>query len=382
MALDAQTIAASAARPAAQLTRRDVARGLLAEPSREALAALPVLRRQLIDAGNPLSAAFWDSAAAILEKIAERSATVGDVQDWLEATGTEPAAMIGMVVWDEEADRSPGQAEVFDLLVNHLEGLLADGLIDPDALVVGAASALQHHRQLQEDWMMAPLPDGRTPMWLVLDEEDEELSAEWAVAEAESLDELREVLAELPARAVPEAELRAASAGIRTVMKTGQWPRDLLAACGGLNPHSLPADDTELWLTLAAGIVSPQDELPPVADRSDLADEDLTDDEQAMVALCTLEHFDWLAVTAALASGGPGTSADEIELGQYVREYDDDEDEDDIDDEADDELLDSMFLHVVGLWRVLGAVDDDDRLTALGWWGIPEATQRAWQPSS
>ncbi len=88
MVLDARTIAASAGRPATQLTRRDVARGLLAVPSRDALAALPVLRRQLIDAGNPLSAAFWDSSAAILERIAERSATVGDVQDWLEATGT------------------------------------------------------------------------------------------------------------------------------------------------------------------------------------------------------------------------------------------------------------------------------------------------------
>src|SRR5260370_14981368 len=126
-------MAGSAGRPTATRTRRDVARGLLAVPSREALAALPDLRRQLIDAGNPMSAAFWQSAEAILEKIAARTATVGDVQDWLEATGTEPAAMIGMVVWDAEADLTPPQSQVFNLLNQHPESLQAGGVTDPEA---------------------------------------------------------------------------------------------------------------------------------------------------------------------------------------------------------------------------------------------------------
>jgi hypothetical protein len=30
------------------------------------------------------------------------------------------------------------------------------------------------------------------------------------------------------------------------------------------------------------------------------------------------------------------------------------------------------------MWSVLGAIDEDDRLTALGWWGLPEAMRRAW----
>jgi hypothetical protein len=30
-------------------------------------------------------------------------------------------------------------------------------------------------------------------------------------------------------------------------------------------------------------------------------------------------------------------------------------------------------LPVTSLWQVLGAIDDDERLTALGWWGLPEA---------
>jgi hypothetical protein len=43
--------------------------------------------------------------------------------------------------------------------------------------------------------------------------------------------------------------------------------------------------------------------------------------------------------------------------------------------------MESLFLPVSSLWRVLGAIDDDERLTALGWWGLPEAMLRVWAPS-
>jgi hypothetical protein len=375
MALDAQAIAASAGRPPAALTRRDVARALLRTRAAEAAAALPDIRRQLIAAGNPFSATFWDGTAVALQKIADKSATVGEVQNWLEATGTEPAAVLGMLVWDEVAERSPLQAEIYELLVAHLEDLLAAGQIDPDALAAGDTAALQEHRRLQEAWMMAPLPDERVPMWTVLDESDEEFLAEWAEAEADALAELRENLSELPARPVPEPELHAACARVRRVLARPDWPRDLLAACGGVRPADLPADDAELWLRLAAGIVSPEDELPHTqAGNTESGDYDLSADEEAMVALCALDHYDWLAVATALASGGPGTAASADDLARFVSEYD----PDDIDDQAD--AAASMLLHAVELWRVLGAVDDDEVLTELGWWGIPEAVQRAWEP--
>ncbi len=387
MAIDAQKIAASSGKPADALTRRDVARALLEGGAGDAHAALPGLRRQLIAAGNPMSAAFWDSAAALTQKIADGSATVGEVQDWLETTGTEPAAIIGMFVWADLPDRTDLQNEMYGLLVAHLEDLLDRGLIDPDRLAAGGAAALREHRRLQEEWMMAGLPDGRVPMWVLTDEEDEEFLAEWDAAEAEALAELRGVLGELPERPVPEKDLRVACERIRETMRTPGWPRDLLAACGGVDPENLPADDAELWLTLAAGIVSPQDELPRAGDADDDEDDEddeeyeglqddyeLTDDEESMVALCALDHNDWLAAVSALARGGPGTPADADALARYVSDFD----PDDVDDQAD--AAAAMFLHAVGLWQVIGAVDDDDRLTRLGWWGIPEAVQRAWQP--
>jgi hypothetical protein len=391
VAIDAQKIAASSGRPAEALTRRDVARALLAGRAAEAQAALPGLRRQLIAAGNPMSAAFWDSAAALTQKIADGTATIGEVQDWLEATGTEPAAIIGMFVWEDQPDRTDLQNEMYGLLVAHLEDLLERGLIDPDRLAGGGAAALREHRRLQEEWMMAPLPDGRVPMWVLTDEEDEEFLAEWDAAEAEALAELRGVLGGLPERPVPKKDLRAACERIREAMKMPGWPRDLLAACGGVDPENLPADDAELWLRLAAGIVSPQDELARGADEDTEGDEDdedddgyedeefqgdyeLTADEESMVALCALDHNDWLAAVSALARGGPGTAADADALARYVSDFD----PDDADDQAD--AAAGMFQHAVGLWQAIGAVDDDERLTPLGWWGLPEAVQRAWQP--
>ena len=376
MSLDAQAIAASAGRPPEALTRRDVAHALLRTRAAEAGAALPEIRRQLIAAGNPLSAAFWDGTARTLRKIADTSATVGDVQGWLEATGTEPAKIIGMLVWDDMGERSELQTEIYDLLVAHLEELLAAGQTNPDALAAGDVAARREHRRRQEEWMMAPLPDGRVPMWTVLDESDDEFLAEWAEAEADALAELRDNLSELPGRPVPEADLHGAAARLRAVLRDGQphWPRDLLTACAGLGGAELPPGDADLWLQVAAGIVAPADELAgDQDDDADLVAGDLSDDEEAMVALCALDHYDWLAVGTALARGGPGTPASAADLARFVSEYDPEQ----VDDQAD--AAAGMFLHVVGLWRVLGALDDDDMLTRLGWWGIPEAVQRAWE---
>jgi hypothetical protein len=116
---------------------------------------------------------------------------------------------------------------------------------------------------------------------------------------------------------------------------------------------------------------------------------------------------------SALITGGPGTPASAADLARYVRDFDpgevngapdlagddqgeseDEEDEENVEDAApdyEDEDFDSgdfddfdelsiegLFLHVTAMWSVLGAIDEDDRLTPLGWWGLPEAMQRAW----
>ena len=56
-----------------------------------------------------------------------------------------------------------------------------------------------------------------------------------------------------------------------------------------------------------------------------------------------------------------------------------DDDEEWLDDDA--VAISAGLFTVVHLWKTLGAIDPEDRLTDLGWWGLPESLLRAWQPS-
>ena len=360
MTLDATALLAHAHRPAAELTRRDVARLMLSVPSTEALAAMPALRRELLAARNPLSAAFWESAESVLGRIARGTATVGEVHGWLEATGTEPTAIIGLHVWEEEPARTPLGHEMHDLLVAHLEERLAAGDIHPDQLLTADPVALRQYRALQERWLSSPLPDGRVPMDELLDEADEDLFAEWDAAEQAALDELRDILADVGGRPRPDRELAIACRNLRIALRRGGWPADLLRAGGGVDPNDLDSDDQQLWLQLAAGVIRPVDDPP---------DEIPLDDLSATA----LDHEEWLWAVEALARGGPGTSASAEDLARFTAGASDNGDGSD-----DCDVLADWFRPVVQLWQLLGALDERERLTALGWWGLPEALIQAW----
>ena len=397
--LEADRVADLAGRPLSALTRRDVALALLTAQPGEALGSLPGIRRGLLAAGNPLSAVFWRSAEAILHKINDGVATVGDVRTWLEATGTEPNGIIGLHVWDEMSERSQLAAEMHTRLVSHLEERLAAGETDPDLLAAADPAACQAYIELQERWMTSALPDGRVPMDVLLDEKDEEFLAEWDAADADALAATRGLLDRVGDRPLPADDLRRASARLRQDIARPGWPGALLIECSGLRPDELPADDTELWLRLAAGVASPQG--TDDWDAPDAGDGDADEAESELAAICAIDHFDWLAAITALAEGGPGTAASAADLAGYVRDYDpedpedpdggeygeepDDEDESFYlsgdDEEFDDLTMEGLFLPVASLWQVLGAIDDDERLTALGWWGLPEAMLRVWAPS-
>ena len=407
--LEANRVAEITGRPLGELRRRDVAIALLSVSPDDALGSLPGLRRALLAAGNPLSAPFWDSAETILQKIAQHEATFGDVHEWLEATGTEPTGIIGLHVWEEPAHRSALQEEMHTRQVSHLEERLAAGDIDPDKLALGDAEAKREYVVLQEQWMTTALPDGRIPMNVLLDEQEEAFLADWAAAEADALSTLRSLLTETGERPRPDDDLGTAAAKLRSDIARPGWPGQMLVSFSGRNSGSLPGDDAEMWLTLATSVASPQGDPMSEEDKQfaramewaeddDLAfggaEGDLDDDgdgepnemSAAMAAVCALDHDDWLAVMTALVSGGPGTPASAADLARYVRDYEpgkEDGPENDFDDDFGyddfDELsIEGLFLHVTAMWSVLGAIDADDRLTPLGWWGLPEAMQRAW----
>jgi hypothetical protein len=427
--LQADRVAELAHRPVAQLRRRDVAIALLTVAAEDALTSLPAIRRGLLAAGNPLSAPFWDSAEAILRKISGHDATFGDVHGWLEATGTEPTAIIGLHVWEEPDARSPLQEEMHARLVGYLEERVAAGEIHPDDLATENEEARREYLAVQERWMTTALPDGRVPMTVLLDEQDEAFLADWAAADAEARAALQSVLETVGERPLPTTDLSTAVTKLRADIAQPGWPGQMLVSFSGRTAEALPADADELWLTLAASVAAPQgdplseedkefaramewaeDEDLDFGDALNDADGDDEPDEMsaAIAAVCALDHFDWLAVMSALVTGGPGTPASAADLARYVRDFDPDKiiglslavsvEDDDFPDEDGgdgdsaeldptgfedyddfDELsIEGLFLHVTSMWSVLGAIDDDDRLTPLGWWGLPEAMRRAW----
>ncbi|MEQ4716732.1 hypothetical protein [Nonomuraea sp. B19D2] len=378
-------VCAHAGRPASAITRRDVARALLAVPSGVALVALPDLRRAMMSAGNPLSLPFWESAKATLGSIESGVATVGDVQRWVESTGTEPILMTpSYFVWPEEDERGPVAEEMFDRLVAHLEKRVEAGEIDPDALATGDQEARRAYEELQERWLGTPLPDGRVPGFAVNDEQDEELFAAWDEEEAFALEELRRIVAGLPKQPeLPAGELEQAAARLRELLAQPGYPANVLRACAGYDDAPMPDDDRELWLAVAAGIAGPVSDLSENADVleefADL-DRELSLEDATLANLCAIQHADWLAGVAALTRLGPGVLASPERIARLISESEDiDVDGQDVDDL---DAIEALFLSVVSLWGYLGIVDGREVLTPLGWWGLPKALERAWSPAA
>ncbi|MER6946349.1 hypothetical protein ABT294_20175 [Nonomuraea sp. NPDC000554] len=381
--MDLDFVCTHAGRPAPDLTRRDVARALLAVPSGVALVALPDLRRALLAMGNPLSSPFWESARAALSSIESGAATVGDVQRWAESTGSEPILMTpSYFVWPEEEERGPVAEEMFARLVAYLEERIDAGDVDPDALAGGDLPARRAYEELQEEWLSTPLPDGRVPGFAVNDEQDEELFAVWDEEEAFALSELRRIIGELPMQPdLPIGELRRAGTRLRELLGLPGYPANVLRACAGFDDQPMPDDDEELWLAVAAGITGPVSDLSEEGDTleefTDLEGE-LSYEDTVLANLCAIQHADWLAAVAALARLGPGVLASPERVARLIGESEDI----DVDEyEVDDLATESLFQPVVGLWAYLGIVNEDDVLTPLGWWGLPKALERAWSPA-
>ena len=289
-------------------------------------------------------------------------------------------------------------------LVSHLEERLAAGEIDPDLLAAADPAACQAYIELQERWMTSALPDGRVPMDVLLDEKDEEFLAEWDAADADALAATRALLDRVGDRPLPAEDLRRASARLRQDIARPGWPGALLIECSGLRPDELPADDTELWLRLAAGVASPQG-------TDDWGAPDAGDDDVRRGGKRARRHLRHRPFRLAggdhrarrgrsrhrRVSRRPGrrtcatttrrtpktrTAASPARRrARRLRRRRPDRFYLSEDDEYDDLTMESLFLPVTSLWQVLGAIDDDERLTALGWWGLPEAMLRVWAPT-
>lgn len=201
--------------------------------------------------------------------------------------------------------------------------------------------------------------------WL---EDDEDLLeatgdlASWQESETGSWEIVQEALADVD-RPRPQDDLTAAVQRLRAAPGAGDWRAGVLWAAAGFETEDPPSDDEEFWVELAAGVVSPRDPVPLDAER-----------ESAWAAL---EPADWTGAIVELVRGGVGQPAGADTILDLVVACPEVDNEDLT--EEDEEVLLAGFATVVELWQALGVVDADQRLTALGRWGLPEALQLAWQ---
>lgn len=222
--------------------------------------------------------------------------------------------------------------------------------------VYGWGTIPDQYGAVTEDDDGAGGPDVRTVM-----RHDGKIGAPWPEADSSWWNVVADALADVE-RSPDEHALRTAVARLRDLEDNDDWPYDLLWAAGGLDDGGLPDDDEQLWLTLAAGVVTPRGALPLDPDR-----------ERAWAAL---EPADFAGAVIELARAGPGQRADaetvltliegcpEIEGGDLAPE--------------DEELVLAGLEIVVELWTALDVLDSDRTLTALGRWGLPESLRAAW----
>lgn len=220
----------------------------------------------------------------------------------------------------------------------------------------------QYGRDTEDDEDEAPAepeaePEPSGTFWE--SEDDAAFAAAEDEARADALAVVEAALAPL-ARPVERAELARVAHELREYEGEDRYPYDLLWAATGGEP--LPGDDARLWIALAAAVVEPLGELPVEPD--------------VEAAWTALEPADWAAAVLELVRAGIGQHAEPSDLVRLITASPEIEGPELTDDDLD--MLELAFTPVVALWRVLRAVDDRSRLTALGCWGLPEALRAAW----
>ncbi len=202
------------------------------------------------------------------------------------------------------------------------------------------------------------------PDELEFDEElEEQWIAEWDQAEREAVELLRNALRQYRGQPQPAGELTDAAATVRARVRERGHPLDWVWQAADMSNDPAPDDDARLLIRLAAATISPREETGLDAEEESL--------------LMSLEHADWLGAIVSTVRDGPGANASPEALVDGIRHCPEVVSESGIDfDEASH--LEAAFWIIALPWQVLGLIDPDQRLTALGQWILPRALARAW----
>ena len=94
-------------------------------------------------------------------------------------------------------------------------------------------------------------------------------------------------------------------------------------------------------------------------------------------AVMALQHADWLWLALGAVRRGSGAALDPKLVQADIDRLDDIEGEIE-DPERHLAVLEMALLHLTPTWQDLDVLDEDDRLTERGVWGLPRALHRTW----
>jgi hypothetical protein len=124
-------------------------------------------------------------------------------------------------------------------------------------------------------------------------------------------------------------------------------------------------DEDARWLEALADTISPDD-----------APEE-EDEVESASAVMALQHADWLGLALGVVRRGAGSAIDP-ELVQADINGLEEVDGEIVDPAGHLDVLETALLHMAPQWEELGVLDEDERLTERGAWGLPRALLRIW----
>jgi hypothetical protein len=181
--------------------------------------------------------------------------------------------------------------------------------------------------------------------------------ATWSMLDRESVAALQRILAD--GRSVPApASLPAVASALRAAWNDEEEPAQVAALLGEIDPTQL--SDPGLLILAAASVVD-----PTWSGEGDIDPDDL-------VAISALDTADWLQIVVNGAKRGAGQYFMAEDFLDWI--------EDDV--VTDDlEAVERGLAWLDSMWRSIGLIDDEDRLTEVGEWVLPRALCHAWGAS-
>lgn len=192
-----------------------------------------------------------------------------------------------------------------------------------------------------------------------LDEEMDSFLDDWDEADRQAVALLREALPQARG-ASPPASVALAAAMLRQRLRKGAFELRPVLRTNGWKKR-LPADDARLWIETVGGLILMRD------------DTGLAPEDEALLA--SLEHGDWAGAVIGMVRGGVGAPATARRLVSYIGTCPEIEGE--VDDDERDLVADAFDL-ILPIWQAAGAIDDRQRVTELGRWGLPRSLAWAW----